>query len=156
MGVYDVNGDGLTDIITALAAHGYGLAWHEQLAEKDADGSPKWLSHVFMHKDGLLRWGKRSGCKRSKLAASEISGCHRTPPFRFGSRRSRAVSQYPENGLSIEATGRPRKAHTRREVLLRNTCRDQSRGRNWNRSSWTVGGAKDTQSPAADAPSSSA
>jgi hypothetical protein len=36
---------------TALAAHGYGLAWHEQLAEKDADGSPKWRSHVFMHKE---------------------------------------------------------------------------------------------------------
>ena len=47
---YDVNGDGRADVITALAAHGYGLAWHEQLAEKDADGSPKWRSHVFMHK----------------------------------------------------------------------------------------------------------
>jgi len=47
---YDVNGDGRADIITALAAHGYGLAWHEQLAEKDAAGLPKWRSHVFMHK----------------------------------------------------------------------------------------------------------
>ena len=47
---YDVNGDGRADVITALAAHGYGLAWHEQLAEKDDNGSPKWRSHVFMHK----------------------------------------------------------------------------------------------------------
>lgn len=47
----DVNGDGRADIITALAAHGYGLAWHEQLAEKDANGSPRWRSHVFMHKE---------------------------------------------------------------------------------------------------------
>ena len=47
---YDVNGDGRADVITALAAHGYGLAWHEQLAEKDEAGSPKWRSHVFMHK----------------------------------------------------------------------------------------------------------
>ncbi|MEW6305838.1 MAG: PVC-type heme-binding CxxCH protein [Verrucomicrobiota bacterium] len=50
MYAYDVNGDGRADVITALAAHGYGLAWHEQLAEKDANGSPKWRSHVFMHK----------------------------------------------------------------------------------------------------------
>jgi putative membrane-bound dehydrogenase-like protein len=51
MFAYDVNGDGRADIITALAAHGYGLAWHEQLAEKDASGSPQWRSHVFMHKE---------------------------------------------------------------------------------------------------------
>ncbi len=25
-------------LVTALAAHGYGLAWHEQLAEKDDNG----------------------------------------------------------------------------------------------------------------------
>ena len=28
--VYDVNGDKLTDVVTALAAHGFGLAWYEQ------------------------------------------------------------------------------------------------------------------------------
>lgn len=50
MYAYDVNGDGRADVVTALAAHGYGLAWHEQLAEKDDAGSPKWRSHVFMHK----------------------------------------------------------------------------------------------------------
>jgi putative membrane-bound dehydrogenase-like protein len=30
---YDVNGDGRNDVIGSLAAHGYGLAWHEQLAD---------------------------------------------------------------------------------------------------------------------------
>ena len=30
MGVYDVNGDGLTDVVNALQAHGWGLAWFEQ------------------------------------------------------------------------------------------------------------------------------
>jgi hypothetical protein len=34
MAVYDVDGDGDADVVTALAAHGYGLAWFEQ---KDAD-----------------------------------------------------------------------------------------------------------------------
>ncbi len=32
---YDVNADGRTDVITAIAAHGFGLAWFEQ----NADGS---------------------------------------------------------------------------------------------------------------------
>ena len=30
MGVYDVNGDGLNDVVTGLQAHGFGLAWFEQ------------------------------------------------------------------------------------------------------------------------------
>lgn len=50
MYAYDVNGDSRADVVTALAAHGYGLAWHEQLEAMDANGSPKWRSHVFMHK----------------------------------------------------------------------------------------------------------
>ncbi len=31
MFAYDVNGDGLNDIITSLEAHGYGVAWFEQI-----------------------------------------------------------------------------------------------------------------------------
>ena len=34
MGVYDVNGDGLNDIVTSLAAHDWGLAWFEQKRDK--------------------------------------------------------------------------------------------------------------------------
>jgi hypothetical protein len=30
MYVYDVNGDGLNDVITSIEAHGYGLSWFEQ------------------------------------------------------------------------------------------------------------------------------
>jgi putative membrane-bound dehydrogenase-like protein len=30
---YDVNGDGRNDVIGSLAAHGYGLAWHEQMPD---------------------------------------------------------------------------------------------------------------------------
>ena len=33
MYAYDVNGDGRADVITSLAAHGYGLAWFEQNAD---------------------------------------------------------------------------------------------------------------------------
>jgi hypothetical protein len=51
MYVYDVNGDGRMDIVTALAAHGYGMAWHEQLAEKVENGSPRFRAHIFMNKE---------------------------------------------------------------------------------------------------------
>lgn len=45
-GVYDVNGDGLPDIVTALQAHGFGLAWYEQ--KRDSSGKATWLEHVIM------------------------------------------------------------------------------------------------------------
>ncbi len=35
MYVYDVDGDGDGDVITSLAAHEFGLAWHEQVGEGD-------------------------------------------------------------------------------------------------------------------------
>jgi hypothetical protein len=44
---YDVNGDGLNDVITCLAAHGYGLAWYEQVREGDRIS---FKPHVFMNK----------------------------------------------------------------------------------------------------------
>lgn len=42
----------------------------------------------------------------------------------------------------------PTEENTRRESLLKNTCREQSRRRNWNRSALAIGAARDTQSPA--------
>ena len=51
MHVYDVNGDGRNDIVTGLVAHGYGLAWFEQLDEKDETGSPKFKTHTFVNKE---------------------------------------------------------------------------------------------------------
>ena len=42
MYAYDVNGDGRPDVITSLAAHGYGLAWFEQ----QPDGS--FEQHLIM------------------------------------------------------------------------------------------------------------
>jgi hypothetical protein len=41
---YDVNGDGLTDII-AGAGHGYGLFWYEQ--GRGADGGRTWKRHII-------------------------------------------------------------------------------------------------------------
>jgi hypothetical protein len=66
MYAYDVNGDGLNDIITALAAHGFGLAWYEQYR----DGSDiKFRERIFMNKD--LRENKY-GVKFSELHAIDL------------------------------------------------------------------------------------
>jgi hypothetical protein len=43
--VYDVNGDGLNDIVTSLQAHGRGLAWYEQ---KRSDGKAAFVEHIIM------------------------------------------------------------------------------------------------------------
>src|SRR5690606_16502673 len=45
MVVYDVNGDGLNDVVTSLAAHGFGLAWFEQ--KRDASGAISFVQHMI-------------------------------------------------------------------------------------------------------------
>jgi hypothetical protein len=47
MGVYDVNGDGLKDVVTSLDAHGWGLAWFEQ--KRDAQGNITFVKHMVMY-----------------------------------------------------------------------------------------------------------
>lgn len=46
MAVYDVNGDGLNDVVTSLNAHGWGLAWYEQ--KRDAQGKISFVEHMVM------------------------------------------------------------------------------------------------------------
>ena len=47
MFAYDVNGDGLNDVITAVAAHGYGLVWWEQVRE---NGQINFKEHLILEK----------------------------------------------------------------------------------------------------------
>lgn len=47
MYAYDVNGDGKNDVITALAAHGYGLAWYEQT--NNDKGEITFVKHVILN-----------------------------------------------------------------------------------------------------------
>jgi hypothetical protein len=46
LGIYDVNGDGLNDVVTSLEGHGFGLAWFEQ--KKDAAGKITFVKHMIM------------------------------------------------------------------------------------------------------------
>jgi hypothetical protein len=45
MCVYDVNGDGLNDVVTGLEAHGFGAAWYEQ--KRDAGGKISFVQHMI-------------------------------------------------------------------------------------------------------------
>ena len=66
MYAYDVNGDGLKDIITGLSAHGFGLAWFEQYRE---GGTIKFREHILMNKEpGESRYG----VKFSELHAIDL------------------------------------------------------------------------------------
>jgi FG-GAP-like repeat len=45
MFAYDVNGDGLNDVITSVFAHGYGLVWWEQVRD---NGEIRFKQHVIL------------------------------------------------------------------------------------------------------------
>src|SRR5882724_2854729 len=45
MYAHDVNGDGLNDVITSFAAHGYGLVWYEQFR---TNGEISFKQHVIL------------------------------------------------------------------------------------------------------------
>jgi hypothetical protein len=46
IGIYDVNGDGLNDVVTQLEAHGFGLAWFEQ--KRSPSGEISFVRHMVM------------------------------------------------------------------------------------------------------------
>jgi hypothetical protein len=71
MVVYDVNGDGLNDVITGLKAHEYGLAWYEQVRE---NGNITFREHLILNKDASKnRYGVQFSQPHS-LALIDIDG----------------------------------------------------------------------------------
>ncbi|HEY0456541.1 MAG TPA: VCBS repeat-containing protein, partial [Verrucomicrobiae bacterium] len=66
MYAYDVNGDGLNDVITSLAAHGFGLAWYEQYRAGD---EIKFRQHIIINKEPS---DNKYGVKFSELHAIDL------------------------------------------------------------------------------------
>lgn len=67
MQVYDVNGDGLNDVITSWDGHGFGLAWYEA---KKADGGIAFTEHKLM---GSTPEESKHGVKFSQLHATTMA-----------------------------------------------------------------------------------
>jgi len=66
MHAYDVNGDGLNDVITSLTAHEFGLAWFEQYRDRQ---DSRFREHVIMNK---ATTDNKYGVKFSEIHAIEL------------------------------------------------------------------------------------
>ena len=82
--IYDVNGDKLPDVVTALAAHGFGLAWYEQ--KRDAAGTDL-LRRAPDH--GGLRGEEPGQCDLHRAARLDDGGCRRRWHERHHHRQAR-------------------------------------------------------------------
>jgi hypothetical protein len=72
MEVYDVNGDKLPDIVTALAAHGFGLAWYEQ--KRDPAGKISFVERLIMHDFAGRNAGGVTFTELHALTIADIDG----------------------------------------------------------------------------------
>jgi hypothetical protein len=72
MGVYDVNGDGLNDIVTSLGAHGWGLAWFEQVRSKS--GAISFVEHMIMDDYSTKNAGGVTFSELHALTVADIDG----------------------------------------------------------------------------------
>jgi hypothetical protein len=70
--VYDVNGDKLPDVVTALAAHGFGLAWYEQ--KRDAAGKISFVERMIMNDFGSQNAGGVTFTELHALNIADIDG----------------------------------------------------------------------------------
>lgn len=72
MGIYDVNGDGRSDVVTALAAHGWGLAWFEQ--KRDPQGTISFERHDIMGNFGSKNAGDVAFSQLHAAAFGDLDG----------------------------------------------------------------------------------
>ena len=72
MCVYDVNGDGLPDVVTSLAAHGFGLAWFEQ--QKDKNGNISFVKHMIMGDYSTKNAGDVTFSQLHAMACADMDG----------------------------------------------------------------------------------
>ena len=72
IGVYDVNGDGLNDVVTSMEAHGWGLAWYEQ--KRDATGTISFIEHMIMDDFSKKNPGNVTFSELHALTIGDVDG----------------------------------------------------------------------------------
>jgi hypothetical protein len=87
MYAYDVNGDGLADVVTSIAAHGYGISWFEQ--RRTSPDTESWIEHPIT----------------SRNAGEKISGVQFSQPHAL------MLEDMDGDGLKDIVTGKRHWAH---------------------------------------------
>jgi len=72
MYVYDVNGDGLPDVITSKEAHGYGLSWFEQV--RSPAGEISFKEHVILSENPAEKIAGVQFSQLHALALADVDG----------------------------------------------------------------------------------
>jgi len=70
--VYDVDGDGLADIITAWNCHGYGLLWYKQI--RNDKGEITWQRHVILPPKPDLKSNELRFSQPHALDLADVNG----------------------------------------------------------------------------------
>lgn len=69
--VYDVNGDGLPDVITSLNCHGFGFAWYEQVR---TNGEITFRQHLILNPNSTPNKYGVSFTQTHSVALADING----------------------------------------------------------------------------------
>ena len=117
MGIYDVNGDKLNDVVTALEGHGFGLAWHEQ--KRDAAGKISFVRHIIM--DSALD-NNAGGVWFTQPHATSFADINRTAFRTLSSASGTIRTSIHRSGQlghagALRLQGRPRPAGARRRAI---------------------------------------
>jgi len=70
--VYDVNGDGLNDVVASLEAHGWGLAWFEQ--KRDRTGNISFERHMIMDNFSTKNAGGVAFSELHAMTVADVDG----------------------------------------------------------------------------------
>jgi hypothetical protein len=93
MAVYDVNGDGLADVVTALEAHGFGIAWYEQ--KRDKTGTIAFVEHMIIDNYSTQNAGNVSFSEIHASTVADVDG-DGLPDFIAGKRFHSHLESYTD------------------------------------------------------------